>query len=95
MHALTGRSDQRGTGGRPVVIRVSDDGPGIPAGGDEALFQPFWRGAARATGTGLGLAIARGFAEANGGAPVGRAAREAGRDARARPPARRRRASPA
>jgi two-component system sensor histidine kinase KdpD len=49
-----------------VVIRVSDDGPGIPADDAEAVFQPFWRSASGGL-TGLGLAIARGFAEENGG----------------------------
>ena len=52
--------------GETVVIRVSDDGPGIPEADVEAVFQPFWRSAAGGL-TGLGLAIARGFAEENGG----------------------------
>jgi two-component system sensor histidine kinase KdpD len=53
-------------GSETVVIRVADDGPGIPVSELEAVFQPFWR---RGSGgvTGLGLAIARGFAGANGG----------------------------
>ena len=49
-----------------VVIRVSDDGPGISAADAESVFQPFWRSASGGL-TGLGLAIARGFAEENGG----------------------------
>jgi two-component system, OmpR family, sensor histidine kinase KdpD len=52
--------------GETVVLRVADDGPGIPAADVDAVFQPFWRGAAGGV-TGLGLAIARGFADANGG----------------------------
>jgi two-component system sensor histidine kinase KdpD len=53
--------------GDTVVIRVADDGPGIPAAELESVFQPFWRGSMGGS-TGLGLAIARGFAEENGGA---------------------------
>jgi signal transduction histidine kinase len=41
-----------------LVVRVDDDGPGIPAAEREAVLEPFRRGAAAtASGTGLGLAI--------------------------------------
>lgn len=54
-----------------VVIRVVDQGPGIPAAEQERIFEPFYRGpqadAGRWSGSGLGLAIAKGFVEANGG----------------------------
>lgn len=54
-----------------VVIAVTDDGPGIPAGQHHDLFARFTRGdvsRTAATGsTGLGLAIARGIAVAHGG----------------------------
>ncbi len=41
-----------------VVVRVEDDGPGIPAADRERLLEPFTRGSAvSAPGTGLGLAI--------------------------------------
>jgi two-component system, OmpR family, sensor histidine kinase KdpD len=50
---------------REVIVRVSDSGPGIPAGDLERVFEPFSRG--RIGGSGLGLAIVRGFTEANGG----------------------------
>ena len=68
--------------GEPVIIRarpvgdraifhVIDRGPGIPAGDQERIFEPFYRSPARAgdphPGSGLGLAIAKGFVEANGG----------------------------
>jgi two-component system sensor histidine kinase KdpD len=55
--------------GRALVVRVVDQGPGIPAAEFERIFEPFYRAAngKRTTGTGLGLAIARGFVEANGG----------------------------
>ena len=55
--------------GDEVVLRVIDEGPGIPASELDRIFEPFQQstnGDAR-RGTGLGLAIARGFAEANGG----------------------------
>ena len=56
---------------RSVTIEVEDDGPGIPAGELERIFQPFTRlpGAPRhgSGGTGLGLAIARRIVEAQGG----------------------------
>jgi two-component system sensor histidine kinase KdpD len=54
-----------------VVIRVADDGPGIPAQALPHIFEKFYRvsGGDRAPvpGTGLGLAIARGLVEAHGG----------------------------
>jgi two-component system sensor histidine kinase KdpD len=52
-----------------VVVRVADDGPGIVAGEQEAIFEPFARGTNvnGAPGSGLGLAIARGFLMVNGG----------------------------
>jgi two-component system sensor histidine kinase KdpD len=51
-----------------VVVRVTDDGPGLDPADLERIFLPFERGAAaRRGGSGLGLSIARGFVEANGG----------------------------
>jgi two-component system sensor histidine kinase KdpD len=54
---------------RDVIVRVVDRGPGIPAGEQERIFEPFYgdREASQAAGSGLGLAITKGFAEANGG----------------------------
>ncbi|MBU6429892.1 MAG: hypothetical protein KGR26_12840, partial [Cyanobacteria bacterium REEB65] len=53
------------------VFTVADDGPGIAAGSQEHLFEPFYRpdGArSRQTGgVGMGLAIARAIAERHGG----------------------------
>ncbi len=49
-----------------VVLRVADDGPGLPPRARERLFQPFV-GTARAGGTGLGLVIVRDIAKAHGG----------------------------
>jgi two-component system sensor histidine kinase KdpD len=57
----------RRTGGR-LVVRVVDQGPGIPEPERGRIFEPFYRrGPAGSQGSGLGLAIARGFVEANGG----------------------------
>ena len=55
--------------GPRLVVRVVDQGPGIPENLRERIFEPFYRapGAASGGGSGLGLAIARGFIEANGG----------------------------
>jgi two-component system sensor histidine kinase KdpD len=51
---------------REAIVRVVDQGPGIPEGLLERVFEPFYRGNER-SGAGLGLAIARGFAAANEG----------------------------
>jgi K+-sensing histidine kinase KdpD len=53
--------------GPRVVVRVVDQGPGIPARDRERIFEPFYRAGAGGNGSGLGLAIARGFIEANDG----------------------------
>jgi len=49
-----------------VLIRVCDNGPGLPAKAREHLFEPFV-GSARAGGTGLGLSIAHELITAHGG----------------------------
>ncbi|MEO8525717.1 MAG: two-component system sensor histidine kinase KdpD [Caldimonas sp.] len=50
-------------------ITVADDGPGIRAGQEEAVFQKFTRGARESAvaGVGLGLAICKAIVEAHGG----------------------------
>jgi signal transduction histidine kinase len=48
-----------------LVLRVEDDGPGVPTEIESKLFQPFVT--SRAQGLGLGLAIAERFARAHGG----------------------------
>lgn len=57
--------------GTQVVIRVEDDGPGIPEDQMEMVFKPFHRGDASRTadarGVGLGLGIVQAVAEDHGG----------------------------
>ncbi|HEY6815206.1 MAG TPA: ATP-binding protein [Croceibacterium sp.] len=57
--------------GRQAVVRIEDDGPGIPEGEIAAMMEPFARGDAsrnRGTGgSGLGLALARAIADQHGG----------------------------
>ena len=56
--------------GDDVVITIRDEGPGIPPGDMERIFDKFYRvqsGDRQRAGTGLGLAICRGFVEAQGG----------------------------
>ncbi|ORW09784.1 sensor histidine kinase [Mycobacterium kyorinense] len=55
--------------GDRVLINVIDEGPGVPRGAEERLFEPFQRAGDHdnTTGVGLGLSVARGFVEAMGG----------------------------
>jgi two-component system sensor histidine kinase KdpD len=60
--------DARMAGGM-LEVGVEDDGPGIPAGQEEAIFEKFARGQAESAtpGVGLGLAICRAIVEAHKG----------------------------
>ena len=74
------RAARDGTG---VRIDVLDEGPGIPAGAEETIFEKFYRvekGDHVRPGTGLGLPIARGLLEALGGR-IAAASRADGRGA--------------
>jgi two-component system sensor histidine kinase KdpD len=54
--------------GPRLVVRVVDQGPGIPESEWKRIFEPFHSGQPTEDGgIGLGLAIAKGFIEANGG----------------------------
>jgi two-component system, OmpR family, sensor histidine kinase KdpD len=53
--------------GGNIVVRVVDQGPGIPESEQKRIFEPFQHGGTANAGSGLGLAIAKGFIEANGG----------------------------
>ena len=59
---------------------MSDNGPGIAAGREEAIFEKFFRGERESAipGVGLGLAICRAIAEAHGGSIVAGRAPEGG-----------------
>lgn len=52
-----------------VALAVSDEGPGLPSGREELLFEKFERGARESAtpGVGLGLAICRAIVQAHGG----------------------------
>src|SRR5262245_14604206 len=57
--------------GDRVEIRVADDGPGLPPGSEDRVFEKFFRAATLPPdgrrGVGLGLAIVRAVVEAHGG----------------------------
>jgi len=55
--------------GRIAQLHVSDDGPGLPDGAAERIFERFYQGdsARSGRGAGLGLAIAHWIAQAHGG----------------------------
>jgi two-component system sensor histidine kinase KdpD len=52
-----------------LLVTVTDDGPGLPKGQEEAIFEKFTRGTRESatSGVGLGLAICRAIIEAHGG----------------------------
>jgi len=64
-----------------ALLRVEDDGAGIPPESRERVFERFYRGGQErpAGGTGLGLAIARRIAEGHGGSIRAEAAGNDGR----------------
>lgn len=57
--------------GRVIIVRVDDDGPGIPEADLETVFAPFYRGDASRNkdtgGIGLGLSIVQAVTEDHGG----------------------------
>ena len=71
MHAISTITVAATRGDSTIEIRVADDGPGVPSGQEERIFDRFHRvdeSRSRATGgAGLGLAIARQLVELHGG----------------------------
>jgi two-component system sensor histidine kinase HupT/HoxJ len=72
LDALEGREDGRirvradAVGGR-AVLSVSDNGPGVPAASEAAIFDPFYTTKPVGKGTGLGLSISHKIVEEHGG----------------------------
>jgi signal transduction histidine kinase len=73
--AIDGDEDRKGKGKLAVdlrvedgasIVRIADDGPGLPERAKANLFQPF-AGSTRRGGAGLGLVISRELAQAHGG----------------------------
>ena len=62
---VTEEEGAKGKLGPLAIIRVSDDGPGVPASIQAKLFQPFF--STKEEGTGLGLSIATRIVEEHGG----------------------------
>ena len=61
--------------GAKLQITVADNGPGIPPGLEEKIFERFYRGDVRVKngrGSGLGLAICRSIARLHGGDVIAR-----------------------
>jgi signal transduction histidine kinase len=48
-------------------FEVADEGGGVPAGHEDAVFEPFYRAGPGPAGPGLGLTLVRSVAEAHGG----------------------------
>lgn len=65
-----------------AILRVCDHGPGLPAGAENQVFDPFWRSDASRSresgGSGLGLAVVQAIAQAHGGVAVAMASEPQG-----------------
>jgi two-component system, NtrC family, sensor histidine kinase HydH len=59
------RIDRAGSADPQLVLTVTDNGPGLPQGVGERIFEPFV--STKEAGLGLGLSICRRIAEAHGG----------------------------
>jgi two-component system, OmpR family, sensor histidine kinase KdpD len=63
-----------------IEVSVADEGPGLPRGREEEVFESFARGERQGArrGAGLGLAISRAIVEAHGGTIRAEAGRDKG-----------------
>jgi two-component system sensor histidine kinase KdpD len=50
-----------------ITVEVADEGPGVPPGAEERVFEKFHRGGVGPRGSGLGLPICRAIVTAHGG----------------------------
>jgi len=50
-----------------IVVEVADEGPGLPPGAEERVFEKFYRAESTRRGFGLGLPICRAIVTAHGG----------------------------
>ncbi|MGH8296319.1 MAG: sensor histidine kinase [Steroidobacteraceae bacterium] len=64
---VTVRIESSGPDAGDIAIEVADEGPGVPPGQEEAMFQRFRRLDVESPGSGLGLAIVRHVARSHGG----------------------------
>ena len=67
---ISGAIEETESGEREIVVRVCDNGIGVPVDKRDQLFERFYRaheGTSKAEGTGLGLSIVRETAESQGG----------------------------
>lgn len=56
-----------GVSGRTVTVEVADEGPGLPLGAEDRVFEKFYRATSGQRGFGLGLPICRAIVAAHGG----------------------------
>ncbi len=64
-HGLRVRTEEGKTKAVPLEVRIQDNGPGVPPGLRDQLFEPFV--SSKSNGTGLGLALVAKLVAAHGG----------------------------